>query len=912
MLQRILSFVGVVILSGCSSASAAERVLVEWRFDRPGQFQDWTAGGHVAEAAVADGALRGRPIGHDPNLLGPVFEISAAPNQIVEVRMASEGGGTAQLFWTHTLEGRFGGFAEARSKRFVCRDGGQFHVYRIYPFWHPAGKIIRLRLDPPASGPFAVASIRVLEGAAPPPSEAQHWSFAEEAGGWQPLQDVAEWSVSEGALRAVAEGEAPIFLSPPLAVSAAENPVVSLRMAADSGTVGRVFCVSRTQWGWSEATFQLRSDGHARSYHLDVAHLPHWRDEIIHLAIQPTNAPGAAVAIESVHIAAQPQGPPDLELSYSGSADGVHRAGRAAGVVAAVRNVGGEAARDVAARLSVPPEVRVLGEREENVARISRDLPESFHWQLEVDRPGAVEAEVTIASRGEEPVTARATLDFTLPPELPETDYVPEPQPVESAVDLGIYYFPGWPTMTHWQPILDFPERKPVLGWYDEADPEVADWQIKWAVEHGITFFMVDWYWNQGHRHLEHWLHEAYMESRYREHLQWAVMWANHNPPDSHSLEDWREVTQYWIDHYFGMEEYYRIDGRPAVFIWAPRNIRQDVGGAEKAAELYALSQGMAREAGLPGIYFVAMSAHESEAAVEELEGEGYEAFTSYHGFYLARDRAEGRRFPFSQVVETGPETWQQADARSGNLHYIPVIDTGWASEPWHRQEALVIYGRTPELFGALCRKAREYAEANAKEIVVLGPWNEWGEGSYIEPFAEYGFDYLEELRAAFCPPGERPPAVVPADVGLGPYDLPPLEWRTAWTFEQDGDMEHWTANAYLTAHVEGGLLHGVSTGFDPILHGPAVRIDTETYRTLVVRMKSDTADMAQLFWGTALAAPSETNSIRFPVHGDGAFHEYRVDLGTRPSWRGLVTTIRFDPVARAGIRFAIDSIRLE
>jgi len=31
-----------------------------------------------------------------------------------------------------------------------------------------------------------------------------------------------------------------------------------------------------------------------------------------------------------------------------------------------------------------------------------------------------------------------------------------------------------------------------VLGWYREGDPELADWQIKWAVEHGITFFAYD------------------------------------------------------------------------------------------------------------------------------------------------------------------------------------------------------------------------------------------------------------------------------------------------------------------------------------------------------------------------------------------------------------------------------------
>jgi hypothetical protein len=199
-----------------------------------------------------------------------------------------------------------------------------------------------------------------------------------------------------------------------------------------------------------------------------------------------------------------------------------------------------------------------------------------------------------------------------------------------------VYYFPGWDTWTRWKPILDFPERKPVLGWYDEANPECADWQIKWAVEHGVRFFMVDWYWDRGNRLLEHWLHQAYAQARHRHHLQWAIMWANHNPPGSHSREDWRRVTQYWIDHYFAMDQYYRIDDRPAVFIWAPANIRNDLGSSQAAGELYAMSQQMAQQAGYKGIYFVAMSSHESAAQCTQLLNEGYEAFTSYHGFYLA------------------------------------------------------------------------------------------------------------------------------------------------------------------------------------------------------------------------------------------------------------------------------------
>jgi hypothetical protein len=132
---------------------------------------------------------------------------------------------------------------------------------------------------------------------------------------------------------------------------------------------------------------------------------------------------------------------------------------------------------------------------------------------------------------------------------------------------------------------------------------------------------------------------------------------------------------------------------------------------SQPAAELYATSQQMAREAGLPGIYFVAMSSHESGAACRQLKTEGYEALTSYHGFQLAAQRAGSKRFPFADIVETSPQVWREADQRASGLLYMPIVDTGWASEPWHGNKAMTITNRTPELFGRLCRAARSYAE---------------------------------------------------------------------------------------------------------------------------------------------------------------------------------------------------------
>ncbi len=901
--------------AGPSLAFSSENVAVEWRFDTDGELHGWAVGGHIRDARVADGALVGEATDWDPILMGPVFEIPATATQCVEIKMKTSRAGEVQLFWTETLEGKYGGFSDKKSNRFATQSDGRFHVYRVHPFWHAAGKIIRLRLDPPSEGRFAIESIRVVDEPAAPQGQApavKRWTFDSRPGGWRAWGEVSEPVVRDGALKATAAGKGPIVMSPRVSVAADEHPYVAIRMAVDRGAMGRVFCVSSTQFGMEGASFPVRADGQMHTYNVDVAHLGHWRDQVILLGVQPSDAEGAQARIAWIEIAEAPRGPAELEVVYFGAADAINRAGQPAEVTLSVRNLGGEAAEDLAAKLAVEKGGRVsfpdAASRE--IDKLTHWLPKQVSWQVEADRPGSVELAVKVEAPGVEPVSATATIEFTPAPHVPETAYIPEPQPVESPYEIGAFYFPGWPSMARWQPILNYPLRKPVLGWYDESNPECADWQIKWAVEHGIDFFMVDWYWCQGNRHLEHWLHDAYMNARFRKYLQWAVMWANHNPAGTHSLEDWRAVTQYWIDHYFGMEEYYRIDGRPAVFIWSPRGIRRDLGGSDQAAELYALSQKMAREAGLPGLYFVAMSSHESEDKCRELKSEGYEAFTSYHGFQLARERAGSQRFPFADVVETSPQVWREADRRASGLRYMPIVDTGWSSEPWHGNKSLVIHDRTPEEFGKLCRAAAEYADETEKKIIAVGPVNEWGEGSYIEPYAEYGFRDLDQLRAAFCPPGDYPPNLIPGDVGRGPYDLPKLEPKTAWQFDTDGDFEGWTPNGYLKAEVKGGLLVAQTTGHDSILHGPGIQVEAGTTRKLAIRMRSDADTSAQLFWATTTSSQSEPNSVHFAVRGDGRFHDYELDLDASPRWRGLVTSLRFDPASQAGVKLAVDHVR--
>lgn len=201
-----------------------------------------------------------------------------------------------------------------------------------------------------------------------------------------------------------------------------------------------------------------------------------------------------------------------------------------------------------------------------------------------------------------------------------------------------------------------------MLGYYDETSPEVIDWQIKWLVENGFSFLLVDWYWNRGSRSHEHWV-RAFDRARYNKYLKWAVMWANHTPPGSHSVEDQRAVTRYWIDNYFNKPYYYRIDGRPVVVIWQPGNMRRDL-GPHGTHKLLHISQEMAKEAGLPGICFIAMKWPEAAVdaqAIETLKADGFSMTSIYH--YMGtgdRTPANPARYDFSLVAESSPEFWNR------------------------------------------------------------------------------------------------------------------------------------------------------------------------------------------------------------------------------------------------------------
>ncbi|MBR4674863.1 MAG: glycoside hydrolase family 99-like domain-containing protein [Victivallales bacterium] len=516
--------------------------------------------------------------------------------------------------------------------------------------------------------------------------------------------------------------------------------------------------------------------------------------------------------------------------------------------------------------------------------------------------------------------------------------YVPEPKPMKGPIEVSAFYYPGTEQMAEWDQVEQvYPHIKPLLGWYDEGNPEVIDWQIKWAVEHGISSFCVDWYWNNGVQRLDHWV-KGFYKARYRKYLKWFVMWANHNEPGAHSTQDQINVTQFWLDNYFKTPEYYTIDGKPAVVVYAQENLDRDF-IAEAAAKGETLQKGegvkralelsdrMVKEAGLPGIYFIDMNLRRTvdQAAIDADKAAGYKAQVVYsfdrRAYSLAPDlRKPGdteKRCSYEQVVETVPRWWKMTTI-DPSFPFWPIIPTGWDDTPRSFQLAHVIYGRTPELFGKACKACRAFCEETGAKRVIVAPINEWQEGSYIEPNAEFGFGMLDALRDAFCdrPADGWPANVTPQELGLGPYDYPPMEHlaKTSWDFSRD--MQGWYRNPYGTAYIK--IVDGAMHFFRSNSNRFAVRtrvapFDASRFKAFKVRMRvtqnphglfpAAGKEELALIWGTPELpifskefVISDKPVCRLPVKIDGEWHEYVLPVAENPYWRGMVDELWFDP----------------
>lgn len=330
-----------------------------------------------------------------------------------------------------------------------------------------------------------------------------------------------------------------------------------------------------------------------------------------------------------------------------------------------------------------------------------------------------------------------------------------------SAIDIGVYYYPGWQSdYINWKDIKGlpgsrspgkpWPDRQPLLGYYPEEQPWVAEKHVAWAAQYGITFFAYDWYWNGSKPEYDHAL-KNYLQAKNKSKLKFSLLWAYHIAVLK-DLKEYDDMVTYWINNYFSQPTYYRIDDKPAIFIFSYDQLEANAKAiGETTKTLLARANSLARQKGYKGIYFVVTTNARPGNDIEDFYlGVGFNAYTGWN--YVA---SKGSRIDDYDVMVNGYLEYYNAAAQTAKrLPYIVPASPGWDSRPWSGDSTVIRTNPTPQKFGRMLRGAKQLMDTNDKipKILMIEAWNEFGEGSYIEPTKKWGFSYLEAIKNIFAP----------------------------------------------------------------------------------------------------------------------------------------------------------------
>jgi len=351
---------------------------------------------------------------------------------------------------------------------------------------------------------------------------------------------------------------------------------------------------------------------------------------------------------------------------------------------------------------------------------------------------------------------------------------------------VAAFYFPQWHKDPHhtkemklgeWdqlqRAIPRFEEhnqpKTPVWGYLDESLPSTSEIQIEAATSHGIDVFIYDWYWDMRGKDtgvfLQRALEEGFLKAPSRGKMKFALMLCNHQPL---SRERFDLMTDYVIEHYFGLPEYWELDGEKYFSFYELFTLIKGLGGVEQTLDaLKAFKEKAAAKGYKLHINFTQWGLNNEEIigkdqnAMAELVGAS--SITTYcwiHNF-SPKSTIEKPYVPYAEWRDGATPYWKEFD-KTFSMDYYPNVSMGWDSsgrfnpnekyDPSDSYFCTIMSDNNPEDYKKALYSCRDFLDncKNKHKILTLYAWNEWTEGGYLEPEKKYGYAYLDAIKEVF------------------------------------------------------------------------------------------------------------------------------------------------------------------
>ena len=303
----------------------------------------------------------------------------------------------------------------------------------------------------------------------------------------------------------------------------------------------------------------------------------------------------------------------------------------------------------------------------------------------------------------------------------------------------------------HYQPHLPAD-----LGFYDLRVPEVMEQQAQLARTYGISGFCFYFYWFNGLRLLERPLEQMLKNDHFS--FPFCLCWANENwtrrwdgaehevlVRQEHSPRSdaafIRDVIPLLKDH-----RYMKVQGKPILLVYRINLFPDPTNTARIWRDICAGE-------GIPAIHLCAVQSF----GITDPRPYGFDAAVEFPP-HTERSLINPKRMPglapdfegyiedYLQVAST-----KMKEPPTEYIRYRGIMPA-WDNTPRRGKRAHILVNESPaayeEWLRVLVLQARENPLVQ-EPLIFINAWNEWAEGTHLEPDEKHGYAYLEATRRA-------------------------------------------------------------------------------------------------------------------------------------------------------------------
>lgn len=312
----------------------------------------------------------------------------------------------------------------------------------------------------------------------------------------------------------------------------------------------------------------------------------------------------------------------------------------------------------------------------------------------------------------------------------------------------------------HYQPHLPAD-----LGFYDLRLPETRAAQADLARAYGIHGFCYYHYWFNGKRLLERPFNEVLNSGE--PDFPFCLCWANENWTRRWDGAEQEILMQQvydeasdrkhlqWLAQAFADPRYIRVDDKPLFLVYRASQIPNPA----KTVEVWREE---AQRLGIGELFLARVESTSSEHTDPHVLG--FDAAIEFQPDWmkLGRRAQSGRKYNLLRslgLAEQGYRDNKIYDYQAVVTNMLakpdppylrfPCVTPAWDNAARRKNNATIIQGSTPELYGDWLKASTEklLKSPEQKSLIFINAWNEWAEGNHLEPCQKWGSAYLEQTR---------------------------------------------------------------------------------------------------------------------------------------------------------------------